>query len=120
MRYGSLVLVMGLILTLPPAAQAASTAMAMGKGVSTCAKFAQDYQRDVGIEDVYFVWAQGFMAGINATANVAHLPTKDLNGSSTLDQRQNIREYCATNPLKMYMEAVDAAMNALPTVQYKP
>jgi hypothetical protein len=50
------------------AAQAEPDRAASGLGVQSCARFLDDVASDARLEDRYFDWAQGFMAGANGMA----------------------------------------------------
>ena len=59
----------------------------MGTGSATCGKFAEQYQQfHEDMERSYFVWAQGFMSGLNLAHHAAKEDGRDINATST-DQR---------------------------------
>jgi hypothetical protein len=88
---------MGLSQAKPPYA-------AMGAGASSCAKFAQDYQKDPSnFEMFYFSWAQGWMSGFNIVGNV-----RDLNSIELDAQERYIRIFCNEHPLDNYQSVVIA------------
>jgi hypothetical protein len=67
------------------------------------------------IEDHYFSWAQGYMAGMNATTVGPYNSYKNLAAISTKAQEAFIRNYCDQHPLGNYLDAVQALLSSLPT-----
>ncbi|MDB5736158.1 MAG: hypothetical protein JWN16_2795 [Alphaproteobacteria bacterium] len=106
-------------LALPAPLHAEQTAIAMGYGVSTCAEFAQEYGRNVAVEDHYFNWTLGYWTGLNTSNNVNGRATKDLHATSQLEQKQRIREFCSEHPLEEYLSASTVLWVKLPDVPYK-
>lgn len=85
-----------------------------GLGSSSCAEFAKMYQGDPEYTDrLFFSWAQGFMSGLNMAALANQTRPRDLAGI-TADQMQELRTYCADNPLKNYMDGVIRYYSKLP------
>lgn len=77
-----------------------------GVGVTSCAEFARLYQvAPENTELVFFSWGQGYMSGLNISAMGQGFMARDLAGDQG-QQKQEIRRYCANNPLKNYMDAV--------------
>ena len=77
-----------------------------GVGAASCAQFAEMYQASPDtIEREFFHWAQGLMSGLNLQAEADGKPRRDLAGDVSI-QKRTIRDYCANNPLKIYMNAV--------------
>src|ERR1017187_2318933 len=76
----------------------------MGIGVRTCAKFASDVKDDPSLSELhYFLWAQGFMSGLN----VADIKKqRNLSSKSVKDQMSFIDIFCDKHPLAPYMLAV--------------
>lgn len=107
MRASVIVSLSALLLVLPHESLATETAaQTMGYGVASCAQFAQDYQVSTAVEENYFNWAQGYMSGLNEMFGVAGAPTYDLSTLTVDDTKASIRNYCASNPLKAYKDAV--------------
>lgn len=85
-----------------------------GIGATSCAQFAKAYQADPqGASDLYFAWAQGLMSGLNMANLAAKRPAKEL-GVRVSDQEQQIKAYCADNPLRTYMDAILDLFKSLP------
>jgi hypothetical protein len=77
-----------------------------GVGVMSCAEFGRLYQLSPeNTELVFFSWGQGYMSGLNISATGRGFTARDLAGDIG-QQKQEIRRYCANNPLKNYMDAV--------------
>jgi hypothetical protein len=96
-----------------PASASAETAL-YGLGGHTCAQFAQDYRAQPDIEEnAYFIWAMGFMSGVNTLNIETYGRAADLTSISVEDQRAVIREYCEAHPLKHYFEAVTQVYSML-------
>jgi hypothetical protein len=85
----------------------ADTVLFGGAGISSCTVFAEQYRgsREV-VELVYFSWAQGFMAGLNATDTKATGRARDISSMVTVEQKGYLRSYCDAHPLSEYMHAV--------------
>ena len=67
-----------------------------GMGTTSCTAYAQAYKQDpVRLEDLYFVWAQGFMSGLNTRHVPSHEET-DLLSKTFPSQAQErfIQRYC--------------------------
>ena len=97
----------------------ASAAEIVGSGIgaASCAVFAEDYSHDPAYyENSYFIWAQGYMTGLNVavSANSQRILLSDE--FDTVRQRAAIRRFCADNPLRWYWEAVVDLYNRLPRV----
>jgi hypothetical protein len=93
---------------------------AMGVGSQSCAKFAQDYAKDVSAELFYFTWAQGFMTGLNMVAALDKKNIRNMGGEIIQLQQQRIREYCSEHPLDDYMQAVATMYGGLPSMGQPP
>ncbi len=78
----------------------------MGMGTATCAQFATDYKANQDIEDIYFVWARGFLSGRNSVLTENGLPTRELNSTPDSSQMFFLRTYCDGHPLLPYVFAV--------------
>jgi len=84
----------------------ADTLLFAGAGITSCATFAEQYRSSPQVvELVYFAWAQGFMAGMNATDVKATGRARDLSSMTTNEQKDYLRSYCDAHPLSEYMYA---------------
>ena len=88
-----------------------------GHGGGICAEFAHAYKRNpFSAETNYFIWAQGFMSGLN-TVFIAHkMPSRNLGARTIPQQQSHIRAYCDQHPLAEYVQAVLSLMETLPLV----
>jgi len=85
-----------------------------GYGGTTCAQFGQVYRDNLAIEEPYYSWALGFMSGLNFAQKPGDLhKMRKLDGDPD-EQKGLLRRYCATNPLKNYMDAVTALYLGMP------
>jgi hypothetical protein len=85
----------------------ADTLMFSGAGITSCATFAEQYRGSPQVvELVYFAWAQGFMAGLNAADVNATGRARDLSSMANDEQKGYLRSYCDAHPLSEYMYAV--------------
>ena len=91
-----------------------------GLGAATCAEFGKQYRVEPsGVETAYFGWAQGYMSGLNMMAQSQNLPAREL----SLDlpaQQQTIRQFCADNPLRNYMDAATHLYGKQPISPFTP
>ena len=93
----------------------AQPAAIAGIGVSRCVAFNEQRAQTPGLEDYYFVWAQGFMSGVLLRAESGRDAAVDLvsPGLAPDQQRQFLRDYCARNPLRYFFHGVAALYNRL-------
>jgi hypothetical protein len=78
-----------------------------GLGTQPCADFAKAYAANPSVaEDIYFIWTQGFMSGMNASAPAASPNSNDLGDGSLESHKARIRAYCDAHPLAQYAQAV--------------
>ena len=93
-------------------------AAVMGHGMATCAEFAKVYRESPTekTEITFFVWAQGYMSGLNLVQYNLKKPRHDLNAWSISDQESHIRHFCEEKPLSEYLFAVLSLFNALPEI----
>lgn len=92
---------------------AAETAL-MGRGSQTCGIFASQYGQSPRItEHDFFVWAQGYMSGLNAASLDATGKSKNLASKSLDEQMTIIRAFCSRRPLDPYFLAVDHLYRSL-------
>jgi hypothetical protein len=54
---------------------------------------------------MFYSWAQGYMSGINMSVLASQRPARELSGEMN-DQKRALRNYCADNPLRNYMDGV--------------
>ena len=86
-----------------------------GLGVNSCAEFARNYAASPQlIEDAYFVWATGFMSGLNLDAIAFGRPHRIFNPTDTATYKLLIRSYCDAHPLVAYAQAVAVLYKGLP------
>jgi hypothetical protein len=69
------------------------------------------------MEDSYFEWAQGCMAGMNAMFGPAKTLPKDLTATNFSDQKKFIRDFCKSNPQDEYEAAVPGVYASLPAMK---
>jgi hypothetical protein len=62
---------------------------------------------------IFFTWAQGYMSAINMSVMAADRSARELAGEAA-DQKRAFRNYCASNPLKNYMDGVLEIYGKLP------
>jgi hypothetical protein len=85
-----------------------------GLGATSCGAFAKMYQGDPdGTENMFFMWAQGFMSSWNMSVMAAKNTPRELAGQ-LVDQKRALRTFCAENPLKNYMDGVLELYGKLP------
>lgn len=85
-----------------------------GVGSNSCAQFALDYRKNPEIwETGYFMWAQGYMSGLNISAMGNGNRARELAGDYSL-QKQRIRVFCDQYPLKSYMDSIIDLWKVLP------
>jgi hypothetical protein len=110
--------IMVFVLISPTSAFAAgNTPLATGLGMTTCEQFMRSIQASPKTEDVYFEWAQGYMAGMNAMFGPARFQPKDLTAMKFPAQKAVIRDFCKTHPLEDYETAVPAVYALLPAAK---
>jgi len=82
-----------------------------GPGLKTCAGYIADLHKySEGRENIrqrYFIWAQGFITGLNYVHfSKAHTPLKNFLSIPLDEQMRFIDYYCLNNPEEMYLKAV--------------
>jgi hypothetical protein len=106
------------ILTFPiPTLAAGNTPLATGLGMTACDQFTKSVQTSPSMEDNYFEWAQGYMAGMNAMFGPARFQPKDLTAMKFQAQKTVIRDFCKAHPLEEYEAAVPAVYAMLPAMK---
>jgi hypothetical protein len=104
-----------IVLVVSFGAQAADVGQGYGVGMKTCAQFAKDYAANpTSTEDLYFLWAEGFMSATNLafTANTGSY--YDLSSGDMASFKLHIRSYCNAHPLTQYAMAVMDLVTSLP------
>lgn len=81
-----------------------------GPGLKTCAGYIADIHKyseaREELRQRYFIWAQGFITGLNYVHfSKAHTPLKNILSVPLSDQMKFIDDYCLTNPEDMYLKA---------------
>jgi hypothetical protein len=81
-----------------------------GPGLKTCAGYIADVQNNSPasekIRQRYFIWAQGFIIGLNYLHfSKFHTPLKNILSIPLDDQTKVIDDYCLSNPEDMYLKA---------------
>jgi hypothetical protein len=81
-----------------------------GPGFKTCAGYIADLhtysEERENIRQRYFIWAQGFITGMNYLHfSKAHTPLKNVLSIPLDDQTKFIDDYCRTYPGDMYLKA---------------
>jgi hypothetical protein len=106
------------ILTAPmPALAAGNTPLATGLGMTDCDQFTKSIQSSPSMEDTYFEWAQGYMAGMNAMFGPARTQPRDLTAMAFSAQKAIIREFCKSNPHDWFEGAIPAVYVLLPPIK---
>ena len=87
----------------------------MGGGTKTCAEYVETVQRyGENARQTFFMWAQGFMAGLNTPVMLLFSgQTTNLQGRTTEWQIDAIDSYCADHPQKEYMFGALAVFNQM-------
>jgi hypothetical protein len=79
-----------------------------GPGLTTCAGYIADLHSEAAlkIRQRYFIWAQGFITGLNYVHfSKAHTPLKNILSIPLDGQMRIIDNYCLTYPEDMYLKA---------------
>lgn len=87
----------------------------VGSGTMTCAKF-YEHRNDPGIEELFFVWAQGFMSGLNDALEDTIAKYRDLHSLSTDQQKQILSAFCAKNPASLYRDGIHVLLSGMTIV----
>ncbi len=87
--------------------------VAIGPGLSTCAQFEHLHYQDPSMADAYFVWAEGYLSGLDDHFIDDGVPADILPPNlSNDDQKKFLDEFCRAHPDAPYMQGV-AALFAL-------
>jgi hypothetical protein len=85
-----------------------------GRGATNCSEYLKLQSQDPRIgEETFFAWAQGFMSATNLIAMSVKKPPRDL-GIQIDAQKSALRDYCLSNPTKLYLDAVQELYPTLP------
>jgi hypothetical protein len=88
----------------------------MGAGAQTCAVLIKrQSQSSEPILPTWFAWAQGYMSGINRSANSGTF--RDMSAIPLPDQKRAIRDYCAENPQANFRDGVAALFAKMPIIK---
>jgi hypothetical protein len=85
-----------------------------GHGADSCAEFAQSRVIAPTVEESYWVWAQGFMSGVNTIFLTQKLDSYNLAATSEDDQKKALRDYCSAHPNDNFETAVVKMQFAFP------
>jgi hypothetical protein len=114
MRWFKRLIVSALLILWPLETFAGDAAGSAGAGVRPCVQYFEDYQKHLGVEDVWLDWAQGFMTGLNVLFHEKGHPTKNLVGISNTDQEASFLIYCEQHPSTRFSDAVGFVFMSLP------
>jgi hypothetical protein len=78
----------------------------VGTGVTPCAAYNAMLQIAKTGDEMYFAWAQGFMTALNARAPAGINVRLAPRGFPTDRQQAFLRDFCAKNPNKKYMDGI--------------
>ena len=108
-----LLVILGVMICSRPAL---SESAISGPGANSCAVFLDLHMRDPTSYDLlFFVWAQGFMSGMNTVALKIKGEVIDLQPEAYPPEQQMtfLRDFCQVHPLRSYSEAVFELMTEL-------
>ena len=94
----------------------AGDSMQMGPGTKTCAEFGRDYTEDRLAEIAYFLWALGYMSGLNLAAVGTFHQYNKLGATSQEEQKAFLRRWCNEHPQEKYRDGVFALYQTLPNM----
>jgi hypothetical protein len=96
-------------------AKAEDAGQGYGVGMKSCAQFVKDYAvNPAGAEELYFLWAEGFMSALNLSFATNTGVYKDFSRGDATSYKLRIRSYCEAHPQKQYVGAVMDLLNSLP------
>lgn len=99
-------------------AHAEDAGQGYGAGMRTCAQFAKDYAANpTRIEELYFIWAEGFMSALNLSTAANDGFYKDFSRGDEASWKLHIRSYCNAHPLTQYGMAAMDLLNSLPVAR---
>jgi hypothetical protein len=88
----------------------------MGPGTKTCTQFGQDYTEDRLAEIAYFLWALGYMSGLNLAAVGTFQQYNNMGATSQEEQKAFLRRWCNEHPLAKYSDGVFELYQTLPNL----
>ena len=88
----------------------------IGPGTKTCAEFGRDYTEDRLAEIAYFLWAVGYMSGLNLAAVGTFHQYNNLGATSQEEQKAFLRRWCNEHPQEKYRDGVFALYQTLPNL----
>jgi len=92
-----------------------------GVGSTSCAKYGGlDRAEAEDLELMYYVWAQGFMSGLNTAYLHDKRAYRNLAATSVERQKINLSNYCSRNPTHTYAESVLNLYMTLPEESVAP
>jgi hypothetical protein len=99
-----------------PTACPAENIVVSGVGTFSCGQLAKDYAAvsNMDIEGVWFMWAQGFMSGLNMKMGIDQHQYRNLGAMTIEEQKRFLRNFCDQHPLKDFQDAVFALWASLP------
>lgn len=113
-----LLLVATILALAPLAAQGEPQSASMGFGLSKCSEFLDD---TVGTGKnktsnflAYVSWAEGFLTGMNGSAELNGGSERNLRGFKPVEQMKHYAHYCAAHPDKLFEMAVFDFYKGLP------
>ena len=90
-------------------------AVITGPGAHSYAEFLANCEKCAAVEDMYLVWAQGFMAALNIHRALQGAPAKNVRVHADVEQAARIRElHERRHPDGGYFFAVAAYFKSLP------
>jgi hypothetical protein len=88
----------------------------MGVGLTSCAEYGKQYQRNPVETDFGFLsWAQGFISGINAMEDAYY----DLGAKPPEEMLRFLHKYCNDHPLANFGAGALEFMESLPRTKRK-
>ena len=81
--------------------------VAVGPGLSPCREYLHLHHEDPSMVDAYFVWAEGYLSGLNDQYVTSGGPTNLLPPNlSTEEQKSFLDRFCREHPDAPYMQGV--------------
>jgi hypothetical protein len=95
--------------------------VAVGPGLSSCQQYERLHHADPSMVDAYFVWAQGYMSGVNDRYIGDGVPTNLVPPSmSADDQKALLDRFCTAHLDASYMQGVIALLQQMRRDQGTP
>jgi hypothetical protein len=87
----------------------------MGFGVTSCGAYAHDFkERGKMAQEMYFIWAQGYLSGFNSSGLYREGRSRNLSAITPDQQQTRIDIFCDAHPLLLYLTAVEELLQSLP------